>query len=140
MCITPIGSHNVTMIMHFVPSQLCQCTPETTALLPLAVYGPSSPRHPLPLGDKMPGEVWYHTTHHLVCKAAWEVLLEGPRRCYWFIATTYCHALCSIHFFIVDPLKDRLKVSIYYKRCCQLFLDVGETGNLVLCTWQQSRA
>ena len=68
--------------------------------------------------------------YHLVCKAAWEVLLEGSRCCYWFITTTYCNTLCSIHCFI-NPLQDRFKVSVY-KRCCQLFLDVGESTVWVL--------
>ena len=86
--------------------------------------------HIFPVGDKGPGEVRYHTTHHLVCKAVSEVLLEGSRRCCWFIATTFCNTLCSIHC-IIDPLLDRLKLSIFYKRCCQLFLDVGETTTWV---------
>ena len=84
-----------------------------------------------PVGDKGPGEVRYYTTHHLICKAAWEVLLEKSRRCYRFIATTSCNTLCSIQCFI-DPLQYRFKVSIYYKRCCQLFLDIGETTAWVL--------
>ena len=120
-----IVSHNVTMITQVVPSQrlvayvvvggsvegvqfcigkLCFLLQFTYKHLHIILSS---------VGDKRPGEVRYHTTHHLVCKAGWEVLLEVSRRCYWFIATTYCNTLCSIHCFI-DPLQDRYKDSIYY--------------------------
>ena len=35
------------------------------------------------VGDKRHADVRYHTTHHLVCKAAWEVLLEWSQS--WFM-------------------------------------------------------
>ena len=78
-----------------------------------------------PVGDKRPGEVRYHTTHHSACKAAWKVLLEGSRCC-------CCYTLCSIHCFVTDPVYDRFKVSVYYKGRQQLFLDIGESTARVL--------
>ena len=60
-----------------------------------------------PVGDQRSGDFRYHTAHQLVCKPAWEVLLEGLRWCR-FIATR-CDTLCSIHCHV--------KVGVYYQRC-----------------------
>ena len=128
MCITTIVPHNVTMITHFVPSQrlVAYVTVDGSVeganvllkqllcfLLQFAYK--HLPGILSPVGDKRPGEVRYHTAHQLLCKAAWEVLLEGRRWCR-FIAT-HCNTLCSIHCFVTDPLQDRFEVSVYYKRC-----------------------
>ena len=128
MCSTAIVPHNVTIITHFVPShglvayvavggsvegaqfcigKLLQLLRGVNLLLKqLPCFLLQYTYKHLPgilssVGDKGYGEVRYHTTHHLVCKATWDVLLEGPRRCYWFIATTCCNS--SIHCF-VNPL------------------------------------
>ena len=104
---TTIFPHNVTMITHFVHSQRLVvyvtvdgsvegaqfCLSERWQLLGssnvllkhllrflLQLAHKHLPSIISPVGDKGPGEVRYHTAHQLVCKAACEVLLEGPRR------------------------------------------------------------